>query len=156
MVDRVSPEVRSRMMSAVRRKDTKPELQIRKGLHALGLRYRLHSAELPGRPDIVLRKYRAAIFVHGCFWHGHGCRRSKRPSSNEEYWGKKIARNRARDTQVIKALGGMGWRCLVIWECALRNRAVFPDSEPAIALAVAWLRGDADYGEIPEPFDLYV
>lgn len=122
MADTVSPEVRSRIMSAVKGKDTSLELAIRRGLHALGFRYSLHSNRFPGRPDIVLTKHRAVIWVHGCYWHGHDCGGAKLPSSNEGYWHPKIARTRERDARNAAAVEAAGWRHLTVWECALRGR----------------------------------
>lgn len=110
-------------MAGIRGKDTKPEMIVRKGLHARGFRYRLHSRDLPGRPDIVLPKYRAVIFVHGCFWHGHDCHRFSIPSSSRDFWAEKVTANRARDLVTTDALSFMGWRQAMIWECALKGRA---------------------------------
>lgn len=109
-------------MSAVRSKNTKPEMLVRRYLWARGFRYRVNSDRLPGHPDIVLRKYRTCVFVNGCFWHGHeGCRFFKPPKSNVDFWRKKIARNRERDAEELRQLAGMGWRCIVVWECELRS-----------------------------------
>ncbi len=123
MADIVSIEIRSRMMSSIRARDTKPEMLVRRYLHALGFRYRLSPRELPGRPDLLLPKYRAAIFVHGCFWHGHEeCRFATTPSTRTEFWQKKISANKARDAAVVDKLYEMGWRVGVVWECALRSK----------------------------------
>jgi DNA mismatch endonuclease (patch repair protein) len=122
MVDVVSPEVRSRMMSGIRAKNTKPEILVRRALHALGFRYRLHDRKLPGHPDIVLPRYGAVVFIHGCFWHGHDCRLFKVPATRPEFWLPKIERNRANDTKHQLMLAAMGWRIAVVWECALRGR----------------------------------
>lgn len=121
MVDKVSAEVRSRIMSQIKGKDTKPELMVRKALHAAGFRFRLHRKDLPGNPDITLPKYRVVVFVHGCFWHGHGCALSHTPKTNVDYWTKKIIRNKTRDAQAIKELESNGWKVHVIWECALEE-----------------------------------
>lgn len=121
MSDRVPPHVRSRMMAGIGAKDTKPELFVRRALHAAGYRYSLHSKKLPGRPDLVLTRHKAAIFVHGCFWHGHGCRHFKLPATRTEFWAAKIEGNRARDDRAIKALLEAGWRVAVVWECIQRN-----------------------------------
>jgi DNA mismatch endonuclease, patch repair protein len=121
MVDVVSTAVRSRMMSGIRSKNTKPEMALRQGLHALGFRFRLHDKRLPGTPDIVLPRYRAAIFVHGCFWHGHGCSLFKWPSTRVDFWRSKILRNKRLDDAAGAALLEAGWRCGVVWECALRG-----------------------------------
>lgn len=108
-------------MARIRGRDTKPELLIRRGLHARGFRYRLH-AKLPGRPDIVLPGRRAAIFVHGCFWHGHDCHLFRLPGTRTDFWREKIAGNRVRDTAAIAALKHEGWRTLTIWECSFRGK----------------------------------
>lgn len=123
MADRISPEQRSRNMSRVKGRDTKPELLVRSIVHGLGYRFRLHSKKLPGRPDVVLPRHRKVIFVHGCFWHGHpGCRRAARPSTNREFWDKKIEGNIARDAANIEALSAAGWKVLVVWQCAMKER----------------------------------
>ncbi|WP_348640030.1 very short patch repair endonuclease [Mesorhizobium sp. B3-1-6] len=119
--DIVSEETRSRMMSGIRGKDTKPEILIRKALHARGFRYRLHSTGIPGKPDIALPSRRAAIFINGCFWHGHDCHLYRLPSTRPEFWQTKIDRNRARDELVRAQLVAKGWRHLTIWECAIRG-----------------------------------
>jgi DNA mismatch endonuclease (patch repair protein) len=111
---------RSKIMSSIRSKDTGPELAVRSYLHAAGLRFRLHRANLPGKPDIVLPRHRAVVFVHGCFWHGHeGC--FSPPRTRAQWWAEKIARNRARDEAAETALARSGWRVFVVWECALRK-----------------------------------
>lgn len=118
MADIVDKRTRSRMMSGIRGRHTKPELSVRKALSAAGFRYRLHSKELPGRPDVVLGKSRCAIFVHGCFWHRHpGCKYSYTPKSNVRFWLKKFHENVQRDKSARAALRKAGWRVLVIWEC---------------------------------------
>ena len=109
-------------MRAVKSKNTKPEMIVRKTLHALGYRYRLNVKTLPGSPDLVFPKYRAVIFVHGCFWHGHACKRGARlPKTNQDYWRKKIARNVARDAKNSEALRALGWRVITLWECELNS-----------------------------------
>ena len=118
-----SPEQRSRNMSRIRGRDTRPEMLIRKGLHHRGFRYRLHDRALPGRPDLVLPKFRAAIFVNGCFWHGHSCPMFRLPATRPEFWLNKIETNRARDHASLEALTAARWRPLTIWECALRGPA---------------------------------
>lgn len=118
-----SPEVRRRTMQAVKSKDTAPELLVRSLTHKMGYRFRLHRKDLPGKPDLVFPGLHKAIFVHGCFWHGHDCARGARvPKANREYWKKKVARNRERDLQHLEELSEAGWKCLVIWECRLRER----------------------------------
>lgn len=121
MVDIVTPDKRSQMMAGIGSKNTKPELIVRKMLHAAGFRFRLHRKDLPGKPDIVLPKHRVAIFVHGCFWHGHeNCRLFRLPKSRAEFWAAKIGDNRARDERNQAQLLLDGWRVVVIWECALK------------------------------------
>ena len=110
-------------MRAVKSRDTKPEMIVRRLLHGMGFRYRLHRSELPGKPDIVFPGRRKAIFVHGCFWHGHDCKRGARtPASNTTYWTAKIGRNMARDRETMAQLAETGWEALVVWECELRER----------------------------------
>ncbi|MGH7813161.1 MAG: very short patch repair endonuclease [Candidatus Binataceae bacterium] len=115
---------RSATMRAVRSRDTMPERRIRSLIHRLGFRFRLYQSNLPGKPDLVFPARRKAIFVHGCFWHGHRCARGSRvPKTNRSYWLEKIGRNRARDRRARDSLRRIGWKALVVWECALRNRA---------------------------------
>lgn len=121
MADVLTPEQRQLNMSRIRGKDTKPEMVIRRGLHARGLRYRLHDRSLPGRPDLVFPKYRTAVFIHGCFWHAHGCASSKLPATRRDFWQTKLAANVARDRKAVDALLAAGWRVLIVWECALRG-----------------------------------
>ena len=122
MTDVYSAEKRSAVMRRVKGKNTSPELVVRKALTALGARYRLHRADLPGKPDIVLPGRRLAIFVHGCFWHGHDCPRGRRvPKQNQDYWIGKVTRNRVRDLAHREALIILGWRVEAIWECDLRD-----------------------------------
>lgn len=121
MPDHLTPEQRHRNMAAVRSKDTKPEIIVRKYLWGHGFRYRLNHPRLPGKPDIVLTKYRTCVFVNGCFWHGHeGCRFFVMPKSNSEFWVRKIARNRERDSEVQQKLSDMGWHSITLWECQLK------------------------------------
>lgn len=120
--DVFSPEKRSEVMRAVKGADTKPEVALRKALHRLGLRYRLHAKDLPGRPDLALPRWRAVVFVHGCFWHGHDCPRGARiPKTNRPYWTAKIARNRVRDQESRRALRRLGWRTITVWECEMKD-----------------------------------
>lgn len=122
MVDIVSEAVRSRMMAGIRGSDTQPEMTVRRFLHAKGFRYRLHERSLPGRPDLVLPKYRLAIFVHGCFWHRHTlCRYATTPAKNYQDWQIKFDQNIKRDSRVLAELYELGWRVIVIWECSLRT-----------------------------------
>ena len=121
MADIVSTETRSRMMSNIRGRDTKPEMLVRRHLHGLGFRYRLSPRDLPGRPDLVLPRHKVAIFVHGCFWHGHdGCRFATVPATRTEFWTAKISANKARDAAAEDKLRTLGWRLAIVWECALR------------------------------------
>lgn len=121
MVDHVTPELRSFIMSKVGQKNTKPELALRKALHRLGYRYRLHRRDLPGKPDLVFPSQRKVIFVHGCFWHGHACRWGQLPKSRPEYWKPKIETNKERDKRVLSQLGVSGWESMVVWQCDLRD-----------------------------------
>jgi DNA mismatch endonuclease (patch repair protein) len=141
MTDIVSPEIRSRIMSGIRSKDTKPELAVRHGLHAVGLRYLLHDRRLAGRPDIVLPRYHAAIFVHGCFWHGHGCKLSRLPRTRDAFWAAKIEGNRSRDRDARAQLEEQGWRVGVVWECSLRGKDA--NSAEMINRLARWVRGTA-------------
>lgn len=117
VTDRYDTATRSRVMAAVRSRDTAPEVAVRKALHAAGYRFRLHGRDLPGSPDVVLPRHRLAVFVHGCFWHGHGCSRAKRPATNARYWDAKRQRNCARDAMAQKCLRRAGWRVAIVWTC---------------------------------------
>lgn len=150
MVDVVDPATRSRMMSGIRAKNTRPELFIRKGLHALGFRFRLHRKDIPGKPDIVLPKYRALVVIHGCFWHRHDCRYFKLPATNAEFWHRKIDQNRLRDNHNLKLQLNDGWRCLVVWECAVRASRRAPEQLDVVGLAAQWLIGESIAGTIDE------
>ncbi|WP_181444284.1 very short patch repair endonuclease [Pseudoxanthomonas sp. z9] len=122
MIDVVAPEIRSRMMASIRGRNTRPEMQVRRHLHALGFRYRLHRKDLPGKPDMVLPRHQMVIFVHGCFWHGHrGCRFATIPATRTEFWTVKISTNQARDAAAEFKLRQAGWRIATVWECALRT-----------------------------------
>lgn len=116
-MDNLTREERSKQMASIRSTDTKPEMRVRRLVHRLGFRYRLHGAGLPGKPDLVFTSRRKVIFVNGCFWHGHHCRLGRVPKSNVEYWNNKIATNQARDRRNIKQLKKLDWKCLTIWEC---------------------------------------
>ena len=129
MVDVLTPAQRRLNMSRIRGKDTKPEMVLRRGLHALGFRFRLHRQDLPGRPDLVFPARRAVIFAHGCFWHGHACPMCRMPDTRPEFWVAKITGNRRRDETAENTLLSMGWRVLVVWECALRGTARLPERE---------------------------
>jgi DNA mismatch endonuclease, patch repair protein len=139
LTDIVDSKTRSRMMAGIGGKDTKPELVLRRALHARGFRYRLHEKRLPGRPDMVLTKFRAVIFVHGCFWHRHeGCRYTTTPATRAEFWEKKFLNNVKRDMRNQAALIEMGWRVSVVWECALKN-----ETKARVLASVAnWLNTD--------------
>ncbi|WP_063915352.1 very short patch repair endonuclease [Burkholderia stagnalis] len=137
MVDRITKAARSAIMAKVRSKDTGPEVALRKALFRRGFRYRLHRKDLPGKPDLVFPGWRAIVFIHGCLWHWHGCKRSRMPGTNTEYWAKKITRNVARDQEQCSLLIDSGWRVLTVWECAVSARCL-----PAtVDLVEVWLRG---------------
>lgn len=137
MGDIVDQATRSRMMAGIKGTNTKPEIALRKAMHALGLRFRLHAKGMPGRPDIVLPRWKAVIFVHGCFWHRHeGCRYATVPATRPEFWNAKFAANVARDHRNLESLGEAGWRTRIVWECDLKARGA-----SAIASDVMrWLR----------------
>jgi DNA mismatch endonuclease, patch repair protein len=137
-VDTISPERRSALMKRVKRSDTKPEVTLRKALHRLGFRYVVGDKRLPGTPDLVFPKFHAAVFVHGCFWHGHECRQGRTPSSNVDYWGPKLAANRTRDARKELALRDRGWRVFTVWECELRPAEL----DAAVASLAARLRAE--------------
>jgi DNA mismatch endonuclease, patch repair protein len=138
LADVVDAATRSRMMSGIRGKNTKPELLIRKALHARGFRYRLH-CDLPGKPDICLPKHRAVIFVHGCFWHGHGCHLFTWPKTREEFWRAKIERNRAVDRSAEASLLASDWRVATVWECALKGRKAIQPFDGVTDLLAHWV-----------------
>lgn len=146
MADIVSPSVRSRMMAGIKSKNTRPEMLIRRQLHGMGFRYRLHSKQLPGKPDIIFPKYHAVIFVHGCFWHGHDCSLFKWPSSNKEFWKNKINSNRERDISNKQKLQAASWRVAIVWECAIRKLG---GRDKGLAQNLAdWLVSNSEYLEI--------
>ena len=118
--DTVSPEVRSRVMARVRSRDTRTEMYVRRCVWAEGFRYRLSPKNLPGRPDMVFPRYRLVVFVHGCFWHQHDCPNAKRPSSNRDYWDRKLNSNMERDARNRAKLEGLGWTVATVWECSLK------------------------------------
>ena len=126
------------MMSGIRGKNTRPELIVRKALHARGFRYRLHEKRLPGKPDITFPRHKAVIQVHGCFWHWHHCHLFKWPKTRYEFWSQKIRRNRSRDTETLVDLQNLGWRVLTIWECSLKGRTRIPFNE-VVDQTVEWL-----------------
>ena len=159
-MDKLSPEQRHKNMAAIRGKDTKPEMIVRKGLWRMGFRYRLNHKRLPGHPDLVLKKYRTCIFVNGCFWHGHNVDITifentdccKIPKTNREFWIKKIRRNKERDVEEQKRLAEMGWHCITVWECELK-----PSKREATLKSLAytinkiWLD---DHAVIGKPYEL--
>lgn len=147
MPDVVDPEKRSQMMSGIRGKDTRPEMIVRRGLHALGFRYKLHDRSLPGHPDLVFPSRKAVIFVHGCFWHMHDCHLFKWPTTQREFWAGKLTGNARRDQANLSRLQEDGWRVLVIWECALKGRTKLAQGD-AIALVAGWLRAEVKSTQI--------
>lgn len=148
VVDVVDKLTRSRMMAGIGGKNTKPELVLRRALHARGFRYRLHVKEVSGHPDLVLPKYRAVIFVHGCFWHRHtGCRYATEPATRAKFWQSKFQTNVERDARVRKELLEGGWRVAIVWECALRKRQQVAPVAESIAV---WLPSHASVLELGE------
>ena len=139
--------VRQAGRSGIRGKNTKPEMVVRRGLHGLGFRFRLHDRNLPGRPDIVLPKWRAAVLVHGCFWHGHDCDLFRWPSTRVDFWREKIEGNRERDAAAVLSLDAAGWRVLEIWECSLKGAGRLGAAE-VTTLTAAWIRSGSAKGEI--------
>ncbi|MDH2382840.1 DNA mismatch endonuclease Vsr [Bradyrhizobium sp. CER78] len=145
MGDIVDKITRSRMMAGIRGKDTRPELNLRRALHRLGLRYRVHATDLPGRPDIVLPRHRATILVHGCFWHRHkGCAFATTPATNARFWNTKFDQTVERDERNVAALQHLGWRLAVVWECALKQKG----AEAVAGQIAAWLASDGPFKEI--------
>jgi len=145
MADVVDTATRSRMMSGIRGRNTKPEILIRSLLHRQGFRFRLHVRDLPGKPDIVFPRFHAVIFVHGCFWHGHACPLFKWPGTRPDFWREKIGRNQANDQKSRESLLASGWRVGIVWECALRGRN--RNIERVARSLSDWLRSDALYVE---------
>lgn len=147
MVDIVDTSTRSRIMASIKGRDTKPEILIRKLLHKRGFRFRIHVKELPGSPDVVLRKYKAVIFINGCFWHGHkGCHLFKIPATRTEFWEEKINKNQLNDIKSIKLLLDNGWRVCVVWECSVRGAK--KDLNKVINSISSWLLSDIIFEEI--------
>ena len=131
-MDHLTPEKRSHLMSRIRSRDTKPEMTVRRMVHAMGFRYRLHRRDLPGCPDLVLPRHRKVVLVHGCFWHSHaGCRAGRVPASNADFWLPKLRRNTERDAANEEALRCLGWSVLVLWECQTRKAPELEESESA-------------------------
>jgi DNA mismatch endonuclease, patch repair protein len=146
-MDTVDRQTRSRIMASVGQKNTGIELMVRTAVHRIGFRYRLHDRSLPGSPDLVFPRYRAAIFVHGCYWHSHGCHRSTVPKARRKFWVSKFAANRSRDKRNNRYLLDAGWRVLIIWECSLRGRSA--KKPAAVGAAVGrWLKSSKRIGEI--------
>ena len=143
-MDTVDRQTRSKIMSRIRGKNTSPELQVRKALHRRGFRYRLHAKDLPGSPDLVFPKYRAVIFVHGCFWHRHGCHMTTMPKTQVAFWTEKFNNNIARDRKALDKLLESGWRVLTIWECALKGKTKL-DWAIVEENIVKWLYSDCRY-----------
>ncbi len=148
MVDIVDTATRSRMMSGIRSQNTKPEILVRSLLHRQGFRFLLHVRNLPGKPDIVLPRFHAVIFVHGCFWHGHDCHFFKWPRTRPDFWREKIERNRANDYTKKQALLSIGWRIGIVWECAIRG--VNKDISRVINDVTEWLNSDKLLIEVKE------
>lgn len=145
-MDVVSKEIRSRMMSGIKGKDTKPEIILRKALFAAGYRFRLHRKDLPGAPDVALPGRKIAIFAHGCFWHMHaGCKNAKLPATRREFWKAKLQGNVGRDLQAVEALQSIGWRVLTVWECGTRDANIVARLS---ALLSEWIEGSDEVGEI--------
>ncbi len=144
-VDRVT---RSRMMSGIRSKNTKPELLLRKQLFARGFRYLINVKKLPGTPDIVLPMYNTVIFVHGCFWHGHDCRFFRLPATRTEFWTEKINKNRERDARALNELHALGWRICIVWECSLRGKKHTAAIQETVDTISGWLRSESVWLEI--------
>ena len=138
MADTVDPEIRSRIMASVKQRDTGPEVRLRKALHRLGYRYKLNVKSLPGSPDLVFPRYKAVIFVHGCFWHAHGCKYSSVPSTRTEFWKEKFRANRERDVRKVDQLVKAGWRVLVVWECTIKGKSTLQDG--VVVTIVDWLK----------------
>jgi len=139
--DLADAAARSRNMSAIRSKNTRPEMMVRQGLHARGLRYRLHVRELPGTPDLVFPGRGAVLFVHGCFWHGHGCHLFRLPGTRTEFWAAKIARNKEVDRRSTTALQSQGWRVGIVWECSLKGRTRLP-LDDALGRCETWINSE--------------
>ncbi len=147
-MDTVDKETRSRIMSRNRHRDTGPEIQLRSVLHRAGLRYRLYNKKLPGKPDLVFPRFRATVFVHGCYWHAHGCYRSSVPKSHQDYWKTKFSRNRERDVRNIALLRELNWRVMIIWECSVVGKNAMPSNELTETVC-SWLHGSVKFVEVP-------
>jgi DNA mismatch endonuclease (patch repair protein) len=147
-MDTVDKTTRSKIMGKVRQKNTSPEMKLRKSLHKMGARYRLHDRKLPGSPDIVFPRFKAVVFVHGCFWHRHGCKATTTPCDNADYWNQKFEENRIRDRRNIDALIENGWRVAIVWECVLKkSKKTNPDM--VAKLVIQWLNTVEKFLVIP-------
>lgn len=146
-MDTVDKTTRSKIMSKVGQKNTGPEMKLRRSLHKIGLRYLLHDKRLPGSPDIVFPRFKAVLFVHGCFWHRHGCKATTTPATNVDFWRKKFEENTARDRRHIEALQGAGWRVSVVWECVLKGKDAAP--EEVAKQVLEWLVSSEQLKTIP-------
>lgn len=148
MTDVHSKAVRSKNMAAIKGCDTRPEMLVRRALHQAGFRYRLHVASLPGKPDLVFPRYKAVIFVQGCFWHQHQCAMFHWPKTRTDWWRRKISANRAHDEAVQDKLRELGWRVLLVWECALKGKNKMPPDQ-LIADISHWLSNGTSFAELP-------
>jgi len=147
-MDIIDKKTRSRIMASVGQRDTGPEIRLRRVVHRMGLRYRLHDKRLPGTPDLVFPRFHAVVFVHGCFWHVHaGCKFSMMPSSRKRFWGEKFKANKNRDRRNYSALAAGGWRVLVVWECAIKGQED-AELDELVSGVATWLKSDARFGEI--------
>lgn len=139
-MDTVDRQTRSKIMASVGQKDTGAELLLRRAVHKLGLRYKLHDRSLPGSPDLVFPRFHAVVFVHGCYWHSHGCYKSTVPKSSRVFWTEKFTANSERDERNIRLLMQRGWRVMIVWECALLGKTALPPHEVIEEVRV-WLHG---------------
>jgi DNA mismatch endonuclease, patch repair protein len=146
-MDTVDKSTRSRIMSRVGQRDTGAEMFLRRALHHRGFRYRLHDRKLPGTPDMIFPRFRAVVFVHGCFWHAHGCKFSTVPSTRREFWAQKFEENRKRDRRDIDLLLAGGWRVMVVWECAIKGKRKLGADE-LISSLIDWLNSEGQWSEI--------
>jgi DNA mismatch endonuclease, patch repair protein len=148
-MDTVDKATRSRIMSSVGRKNTGPEKSLRYVLHKAGLRYRLHDRALPGSPDLVFPRFRSVIFIHGCYWHSHGCYKSTVPKSRNEFWAAKFCANKLRDRRNVQLLTEKYWRVMVVWECAITGKSAYSSAKLA-ARIYTWLNASKPFAVIPE------
>lgn len=148
MTDVHSSDIRRKNMQAIKAQNTKPELWLRRHLHAAGFRYRLNAKELPGKPDLVLPKYKAVIFIHGCFWHAHGCHLFKLPATRTDFWKAKLNGNKERDLRQKALLEQQGWRVLTVWECSIKGKTRIPETE-LMENICAWLTDNSPSVSIP-------